>query len=505
MSDGRAIVCIDLHGASRWTSMREQCSRAGVVVRRLRSLELSTEDSNPLGLSPGQTRSLKSHLALLHWASARGLKELIVLEDDILLAEDFMSRLEAVRQWTPPEAPLCFLSAIFWWPVHLPVGSQQRVWEFRRPTGGVPSGAHAYYVRQEGFGPLIEALSTSGLPPEHAFEIAVQRGLGYCVAVPMLATAPLATAGQPSVSRESVGLIAAERALRLAPHFRERLGGAALPSATPSPAQPDLALTSEGAEIDACHAPDASHAPGTPPGEGAGPSVPARRSRPARSVAACPGSLARRDFSVVIPSATAANLIACVEAIFQHEPTLSRDRIIIVDDGARPGAEAPLPGIRWIMGIKPFVFARNVNLGIRAAGTDVILLNDDAQLRTPNGFSGLSQLVGSRPSIGVCSPGIGGIRGFPRQQPTARPELLVEPRRLAFTCVYIPRLAIDRVGLLDERFTAYGFEDNDYSLRVLRAGLELRVWTGCVVDHASLTPTFRSRPDQRQLFREGRQ
>ena len=39
--------------------------------------------------------------------------------------------------------------------------------------------------------------------------------------------------------------------------------------------------------------------------------------------------------------------------------------------------------------MKPFVFARNVNLGIEAAGdADVILMNDDAtQLRTPYGFT----------------------------------------------------------------------------------------------------------------------
>ena len=89
------------------------------------------------------------------------------------------------------------------------------------------------------------------------------------------------------------------------------------------------------------------------------------------------------SFSVVIPSARAQNLIPCVRAILDREPDLPPDRIIVVDDGARADAEAHLPPVRWVTGIKPFVFARNANLGIRTAATDVILLNDDTRPVTP--------------------------------------------------------------------------------------------------------------------------
>jgi len=50
------------------------------------------------------------------------------------------------------------------------------------------------------------------------------------------------------------------------------------------------------------------------------------------------------------------------------------------------GAEASLPAVRWVTGITPFIFARNVNLGIAAAWRNVVLLNDDACLITPRGF-----------------------------------------------------------------------------------------------------------------------
>jgi GT2 family glycosyltransferase len=67
-----------------------------------------------------------------------------------------------------------------------------------------------------------------------------------------------------------------------------------------------------------------------------------------------------------------------------------------------------------------------------------------------------------------------------------------EPRMVCFTCVLIPRRTINRVGLLCEEFTNYGFEDDAYCLEVRRAGLKIGIFDGCVVDHASLTPTFRS-------------
>ena len=138
---------------------------------------------------------------------------------------------------------------------------------------------------------------------------------------------------------------------------------------------------------------------------------------------------------IVILSATASNLVPCVRAILTHEPDLPPDHIIVVDDGARPEAEAHLSPVQWVAGIKPFIFARNANLGIRAADDDVILLNDDACLNTPQGFTQLAQLVKGQPHIGVCSAGIRGLIGNPRQLATSQRELRFEDHTLAFVCV----------------------------------------------------------------------
>lgn len=222
------------------------------------------------------------------------------------------------------------------------------------------------------------------------------------------------------------------------------------------------------------------------------------------------------SYSVVILSANAATLVACVRSVVEHEPALPPERVIVVDDGARTEAEPHLPAVTWISGQKPFVFARNANLGMQAplaAGHDVILLNDDARPETPGGFSALAEQAGRHEDVGILSAGIRGMVGNPRQLAAPRPAdaatdsdtavaVRIEPVTLAFIAVCIPRRTVETLGELDERFSGYGFDDNDYCARALQAGLELGVWGGCVVEHGTLPPTFRSLSFWRTLSRQ---
>jgi len=194
----------------------------------------------------------------------------------------------------------------------------------------------------------------------------------------------------------------------------------------------------------------------------------------------------RRPFHIVIPSKNSDNLSACLGAIFKHEPALDKKQIIVVDDGL--GVDFSGVGITQIPGRKPFIFARNANLGIKAAGSNVILLNDDAVLETPEGFTHLA-----KQTIGLVSAAIRGTVGNARQKPQAR-GLRPEKDMLCFVALSIPKWVQEKIGPLDERFTGYGFEDNDYCTRAKAANIPLFVYDGCVVEHESLAPTFRSRP-----------
>ncbi len=199
--------------------------------------------------------------------------------------------------------------------------------------------------------------------------------------------------------------------------------------------------------------------------------------------------------SVIVPSKNESNFIPCVEAVRQLEPNA---RIILVDDGCfashpyelKEGFTPSLEPFMAVQGTKPFIFARNINIGIRAAGRDdVILLNDDAILKTPNGFSLLRDCAKEHPEFGVIASTTNAVGN--RNQHRQGIGLREDPRQVCFVCVFIPRTTLDKIGYLDERFTAYGFEDDDFCYRVRRAGLKIGIHDGCFVDHASLQSTFR--------------
>lgn len=199
-----------------------------------------------------------------------------------------------------------------------------------------------------------------------------------------------------------------------------------------------------------------------------------------------PHAGSKPSFTVVILSANPENSIACVNSILKNEPELDRRQVFLVDDGARALAETRLEGVQWIEGQRPFVFARNVNRGIGAAEGDIILMHDDAELVSPGGFSRLARLMGTRRDVGVASAAIRGMIGHnPRQGLRAGGGLRIEnSETLGFFCVFLPRQVIRSVGIFDERFTGFGYEDGDYSLRIRREGLSLAVFDGCVVEHS---------------------
>lgn len=196
------------------------------------------------------------------------------------------------------------------------------------------------------------------------------------------------------------------------------------------------------------------------------------------------------SFSIVIPSANADNLVPCVNAILSNEPLLSPSQIIVIDDGAKEGAIRKLPiGIRWVTGIKPFVFARNCNLGFDAAHqNDVILLNDDAILKTPNGFTKLARMVQNYGIVSAITNSAGNPNQY-RRSPIE--ESIRFDVNIAFVCVGISRGVYNTLGRLDERFVEYGWDDTDYCKRAVNAGLKIAIYDGCFVDHLSLTSTFR--------------
>jgi GT2 family glycosyltransferase len=203
-------------------------------------------------------------------------------------------------------------------------------------------------------------------------------------------------------------------------------------------------------------------------------------------------------FTVIIPSRESGNVDTCVDSLRARGEDC---RVIVIDSGL----DKRRGDCEYIDGIDPFVYARAINQGIKAAGGDVILLNDDTELLTEKGFSCLEKAADEHPEYGVLSCGIHGAVCNPLQEPTGENELRDVQNMVAFVCVFIRHTLIQAIGLLDERFTGYGCDDSDYCRRALMHGWRVGVWDGCSVDHShEEKSSYRSQHDYEKIYEDNR-
>jgi hypothetical protein len=188
---------------------------------------------------------------------------------------------------------------------------------------------------------------------------------------------------------------------------------------------------------------------------------------------------AKRTYTVVIPSKNADNVDYAVGALRARGETC---RVIVVDDGVTRKRD----DCEYVPGVKPFVFSRNVNIGIAAAGDDdVIIHGDDGALQGGN----FAELY--RP-WSIVSPGIWPAVGNRRQLAGTGRGWVAEDRMLCFVAVYIPREVLRAVGPMDERYIEYGLDDDDYCWTArTQHGVALWINMDVVVDHGLVKSQFR--------------
>ena len=120
----------------------------------------------------------------------------------------------------------------------------------------------------------------------------------------------------------------------------------------------------------------------------------------------------------------------------------------------RSGTDIHAPDdFRWLtrQGKEPFIYSRNVNLGWSTAPfDDVCLCGDDIHISTPGFIDILRSVAYSDPAIGISTIQLYG------QSP--------------FVCGYFKRSVLTAVGPMDERFTGYGHDDNDWCRRMESLG-----------------------------------
>jgi hypothetical protein len=163
--------------------------------------------------------------------------------------------------------------------------------------------------------------------------------------------------------------------------------------------------------------------------------------------------------------------------------------IVVADDGIEDKLRASGP-LAFIPCPRPFNFARNANMILRAfPQEDVFLVNDDAVLRTTSEGLDLLASAAHYADSGIVSAGLTGHVYNPLQA-TGEFRSLGDSD-VAFVAVLLSAELRRKIGLLDEGYDGYGYEDNDYSARARAAGLANVCEGRCVVDHPEPSSSFK--------------
>ncbi|HEY7892710.1 MAG TPA: glycosyltransferase [Solirubrobacteraceae bacterium] len=214
-----------------------------------------------------------------------------------------------------------------------------------------------------------------------------------------------------------------------------------------------------------------------------------------------------RPVSIVIPSFRDAERVATLVRSIRETVPDGMAQIIVADDAS--GSEhvealRVIEGIEVVIGEQNRGFAANVNRGLRAADPecDVIVLNSDMEART--GWLACLQyaasqeddvaIVGARllyPDGRIQFAGtqrnLGALEWFDhryRFKPADWGPAALPGPVLAVTgaCMYVRREAIERIGLMDERYPM-AYEDVDWCLRAWQAGMRVIYFPGASLYH----------------------
>ncbi len=206
-----------------------------------------------------------------------------------------------------------------------------------------------------------------------------------------------------------------------------------------------------------------------------------------------------RRVTVIVPVFNAPDeTAACLKSLRKSlDPRFAR--VLIINDGSTDARIAPLlqsyanaEGFEVQTNDRNLGYTKTINIGVRAAGDDdVVLLNSDT-LVTPGWLDGLMEAARRGDTVGTATAmgDNAGAFSFPeKDRPNPKPEgvshadhvdrILRRTAALAPVdvptgsgfCLYIRRDVFDRIGLFDEEAFPRGYgEENDFCMRALKAG-----------------------------------
>ncbi|HEB54583.1 MAG TPA: glycosyltransferase [bacterium] len=213
--------------------------------------------------------------------------------------------------------------------------------------------------------------------------------------------------------------------------------------------------------------------------------------------------------SVVIPCHNGVALTrACLASLLAQQTPA--DEILLVDNASSDDTRALAqlaPSVRVLRQAANLGFAGGVNVGIRAArGDTVLVLNNDTQA-AENLLHEMHCVLDSDAGIGAVAPLSNKVKGDARihvgdigRDPDLRRLVVArlangariqDADALTGLCLLMRRTTLDQVGLFDERFGLGNCEDDDLSLRLRLHGYRLAI-AGHTFLHHECHATFRS-------------
>ena len=218
-----------------------------------------------------------------------------------------------------------------------------------------------------------------------------------------------------------------------------------------------------------------------------------------------PATSSASDIGIVVLTHGTEGVYAPLVASMLEQGAAPESIVIVHNSTSNDGpvVQPPAPGVRVIHNGRNLGFAGGMNAGIRhqlARGvTNVLLLTHEVRVRD-GALAALREAATATPRFGILGPALrfpdservfsfGGRRmrsgavEHIMDAASASPEGIVTCDWIDGAAMLIRADALQRVGLMDDRFFMY-FEETDLCLRVQRAGWEIGVVLAAVAEQA---------------------
>jgi len=192
----------------------------------------------------------------------------------------------------------------------------------------------------------------------------------------------------------------------------------------------------------------------------------------------------------------------CIDSIRKYTKENTYE-IIVVDNNSTDGTREWLKeqkDIKAILNDENVGFPKGCNIGIVAADieNDILLLNNDTVV-TPRWLDNLKACIYSDDKIGgvasitnncsnyqsVIVPYIDvkDMIPFADANNISNPDKWEQKARLVAFCMLIKRDVLNKIGIMDERFSPGNFEDDDLCMRIIEAGYKMMLCNDSFIHH----------------------